>query len=146
MHAWEMPTPSPTPTRLSAHQRHLIQSLAINPLGIHAHATEAMRKWSTRKAELEPIQRNFHNSLPAERRATLGELNVFLMVDMLQACNHSDVNYIQDLVDGFPLTGNISAGGLGRPVEGGLRVHGKPGQGGAEDVSLLQRKCRELNQ
>ena len=67
-------------------------------------------------------------------------------MEMLQACHHKDENYIQDLVDGFPLTGNISAGGLGRPVEGGLRVHGKPGQGGAEDVNLLQRKCRELNQ
>ena len=144
--AWDMPTPHPTPTRLSEHQRSFIQSLATNPSGVHARATAAMQKWSTRKAELEPIQRSFHSSLPEDRRATLGEINIFLVMDMLQACNHSDEQYIQDLVVGFPITGNISAGGLGRPVEGGLSVHGKPGRGGAEDVRLLQRKCRELNE
>ena len=75
-HAWELPTPNPTPTRLTAHQRQLIETLASNPMGIHARATEAMRKWSARKAQLEPIQRHFHSTLPADRQATPGPARV----------------------------------------------------------------------
>ena len=67
-------------------------------------------------------------------------------MEMLNKCGHADEHYIQDLVDGFPLIGNISDGGLGQPVEGGQRVHGKPGRGGADDIDLLKRKCRTLNE
>ena len=85
-----------------------------------------MQEWAARKQELSSVNQAFRSSLLPERQGTLGKLDVFLMMDMLQKCGHVDQDYVQDLVDGFPLTGNISAGGLGIPVDGGQRVHGKP--------------------
>ena len=35
-----------------------------------------------------------------------------------------DHTYIEDLLDGFPVTGVVTAGGLGIDVMGGQRCHG----------------------
>ena len=96
-HAWSLPIPHPTPSRLTPHQRLLIQSLASDPTGVVSRASAAVQHWAKRKAELEPAQKAFCEKLPADKRPTLGKLNILLLTEMLHACQHSDEHYIQDV-------------------------------------------------
>ena len=67
------------------------------------------------------------------------------MEEMLVASGHVDSEYVQDLSQGFPVTGRLSDGDCGRPIPGGQRVHGTPGLDGPEPIEDLKRQCYEIN-
>ena len=84
-------------------------------------------------------------NLPSTRQGTLGKLDLFVLSVMLTSINYQDTEFTNDLAQGFPITGNLPSGGLGAPIPGGQRVHGRPGLGGAEDLSKLRAKCGAIN-
>ena len=64
----------------------------------------------------------------------------------MDAAGHSDDNFVNDLREGFPLTGVLGIGGLGTDIPGGQRSHGRPGLGGSPPLSGLRSQCREINE
>ena len=83
--------------------------------------------------------------LPQEKLATVGQIDLFLLEEMVVKSGHKDISYVSDMVDGFPVTGAIPSGGCGRAVPGGQRVHGKPGLGGPDPIQELKDACRRTN-
>ena len=84
--------------------------------------------------------------LPEDKKSTVGRLDLFLIDELIQQSGHTDVHYVRDLYRGFPITGALDSGGCGEHIEGGQRVHGKPGLGGPEPLSELQGMCGAINQ
>ena len=64
----------------------------------------------------------------------------------MDAAGHSDDNFVNDLREGFPLTGVLGIGGLGTDIPGGQRSHGRPGLGGPPPLSGLRAQCRGINE
>ena len=51
----------------------------------------------------------------------------------------------KDLSQGFPVTGRLPDGDVGRPIPGGQRVHGAPGLDGPEPLERMQEQCYSVN-
>ena len=64
---------------------------------------------------------------------------------MLEEVNHADSRYASDLCQGFKVTGEISLGGLGTPVAGGLLRKGKTADGYVPRLHDLHECCRDIN-
>ena len=64
----------------------------------------------------------------------------------MDAAGHSDDNFVNDVREGFSLTGVLGIGGLGTDILGGQRSHGRPGLGGPPPLSGLRAQCREINE
>ena len=76
----------------------------------------------------------------------MGQLDLYLLEEMLTAANHIDVEYVKDLAQGFPITGRLPDGDCGRPIPAGQRAHGKPGLDGPEPIEELRQQCFKVNQ
>ena len=104
-----------------------------------------MWHWKRRAQELEGERRRLAKSLPKRMAATIGRLHIPLLRELCEAAGHEDLSLIDDLLHGFPITGPLDAGGVGVPVEGGKRTHGRPAHGAAPDVEMLRSRCQEIN-
>ena len=102
--------------------------------------------WTKRKQELAALNKQAYDMLPEDKRPTVGKLDMFLIDEMIHKAGHTDVDYVRDLFQGFPTTGALQSGGCGEHIEGGQRVHGKPGLGGPDPISELQEMCGVRNQ
>ena len=69
---------------------------------------------------------------------TIGKIHLPLLYEMLAAAGHEDVDLIDDMVAGFPVTGAMHTGGIGRRVEGGRGARGRPMKGVVPDVLELR--------
>ena len=84
-------------------------------------------------------------SLHVSQRSVLGRIDPYTFEELLNASNGPDVDYIPNLLEGFPITETLHVAGLGVDVPGGQRCHGKPGHGGPMPLSELQEKCVCVN-
>ena len=140
------PVHQDTKAPLSQNQCDLLRSLTVFPEQVYEHITRQLQYWSERKTALAPLNEAYRSTLSTADKATLGQLDLFLMEEMLVAAGHVDTDYVKDLSQGFPVTGRLPDGECGRPIPGGQRVHGKPGQGGPEPLEQLRAKCLKVNQ
>ena len=97
------------------------------PLRVQAHVRAQLQYWSARKETLAALNAEYRSKLDPTESGTLGQLDLFLMEDMLITSGHVDMEYVKDLSQGFPVTGRLSDGECGRPIPGGQRVHGPQG-------------------
>eukprot|EP00973_Karenia_brevis_P080669 11191341-Karenia_brevis.AAC.1 len=88
---------------------------------------------------------SWQQSLNHTQQHVLGKLDPFLLQDLLVAAGHEDIDYVNDLLQGFPLTETLSIGGLGTDIDGGQRSRGRPGYGGPLNLAELKAQCRQIN-
>ena len=95
---------------------------------------------------MSQLTQHYHSTLAADRRATIGKLDPYLLEEMLHAAGSLDTDFAVDLTQGFPVTGELPACHQGVPVPGGQRVHGKPGLVGPLPIEALQARCARINE
>ena len=101
--------------------------------------------WSERKESLCCQRTTWSNTLTEWYRGSLGRLDPFVLQEMLEAIDHCDGAYVADLHRGFNVTGEISLGGLGTSVPGGLLREGKSAAGYVPFLPELHDQCKEIN-
>ena len=69
-----------------------------------------------------------------------------LIEEMLKAARHKDKALMKDLEHGFPVSGEIDAGGAGLPDPSGRLAHGRPAHGTCPVLSDLRGRCGSVNQ
>ena len=144
--AQQLPPPTPlTPRPLTPDQIGNLEMMASDPQAYMAKVSTALQYWAQRKEELRSVNVESVAKLPADKQATVGKIDLFLLNEMITRSNHTDTNYVPDMVAGFPVTGSIPDGGCGTPLQGGQRVHGQPGLGGPEPIDELRNRCLERN-
>ena len=84
--------------------------------------------------------------VPKSLRSTMGKLHLPLLEEMLRHSGHPDVDLPKALREGFPFTGTLHMGGVGRGRPGGVRGHGKPANGWRPDLEELRSKCQVINE
>ena len=89
--------------------RQLMTELITNPSMVEARAEEALRHWQTRQLALASVTEEYRSRHPVANRATLGQLQPYLLEEMLLASGTYDHNDVMDLIHGFPITGSIPA-------------------------------------
>ena len=114
-----------TPTPLTEVQKHTLEWMATQPRAYMDHVREQLQYWTRRKEELRMVSAEAWTRLPPDKLVTVGHIDLFLLEEMLVKSGHKGVSYVQDMVEGFPVTGAIPSGGCGREVPGG-----QPGPGG----------------
>ena len=77
--------------------------------------------------------------------ATLCKIDTLLLQELIDKTGHADTRYVEDLKEGFPITGWISTGNLGIEIPGGQRVNAKPGMGGPKPIEHLKQQCWARN-
>ena len=133
-------------TVLTHKQRQLIRNLALDPLKCYRKAMEAVSHWRKRKEDLRLLNDKFYAGLHHDLLGTLGKLDPFLLSEMIAQADHVDADYVRDLLQGFPITGEVPCCGTGSYIPGGQRVHQKRGTGAAPPLEHLKSRCKELNQ
>ena len=93
---------------LTHQQKHLISTLASDPVSFHKSAEKSLKFWRKRKEELAQGNVEFKERVPPELRGTLGRLDPFMIGEMTAAAGHVDSKYVHDLLGGFPVTGEVS--------------------------------------
>ena len=74
---------------------------------------------------LEPERQAIAAQLPTRMRDTVGRLHIPLIREMAEAAEFEDTEFVPALVQGFPLTGPLHAGGVGRKLDQPRIAHGK---------------------
>jgi len=135
----------PDAMKLTQKQQFLIQELSKDPMASYNRVHEELEKWRSCKKQMMPNTKAFLQSLDKDLQGTVGKLDPFLLTAMLEAAGHKDKKYVQDLLAGFPVTGEVPCCGTGTPIPGGQRVHGKTGNGEAPPLDKLQEHCSRIN-
>ena len=130
---------------LTSKQGQLIHSIASNPWGSYQHANHTLATWRDHKEKARVHNEKLREGLSADMQGTVGNLDPFMIDDMLKAAKHVDTVYTHDLLGGFSVTGEVSCSGTGQIVPGGRLVHGKPGHGSAPNIESLKSRCKEIN-
>ena len=95
-----------------------MREMAEDPYRFRARTEEALAHWRQRKEALKEVNQKYHSTLPQTRQGTIGRLDLFLMEELLVASKRFDASYVEDLAEGFSVTGNISSGGCGEEIPG----------------------------
>ena len=145
---WARSLPTPCPV----HQRPLtdvqignLRDMAQNPTEYQKKVVDKLRHWTTRKHQLQEANAQFKQTLDTVQKATLANIDVMLLQELVDTTNHVDTNYVDDLKRGFPVTGSISDGNCGEQIQGGQRVNARPGLGGPKPIDQLKEQCRARN-
>ena len=125
--------------------REIIAELAEDPLSVSQSTKDVIAKWAKRAQELEPARDLFRRGLPPHLHCTVGKIHVPLLRELLQAAGHKHDSFLEDLTHGFPVVGEMSAGGIGRAVDGGVKRGGKPAHGLVPCMDEFRGRCRENN-
>ena len=123
----------------------LINHMTTDPERLVRDRAFALDWWESRAANLDADRRALRSSLPPHLLPTLGKLHLPLLEEMLHAARHEDLSLMSDLKKGFPVIGEMTAGGVGTPRPGGLRRGGKDAKGLVPDLEEFKRRCREIN-
>ena len=105
-----------------------------------------MQHWRQRASALDGERSAWKRDLPHKLAPTLGKLHVPLLREMLRAAEHDDRDFLVDLMQGFPVSGPVHAGGIGRAFQRPRLVHGRPVLGEAPRLEDLQQHCWAINQ
>ena len=118
--AQALPPPTPLqPTPLTPTQIGNLEMMANQPQEYMEKVRAALQYWTQRKEALRDITRESIARLPTDKQATVGNIDLFLLGEIILRTGHEDKTYVPDLVEGFPVTGSISSGGLGTPLTRG---------------------------
>ena len=119
--------------------------MATEPAEYMEDVQKQVQFWTARKQYLKGLNEYSRSHLPPDKLATVGNIDLYLLEEMLIRSGHTDKSFVKDLLDGFPVTGSIPSGGCGQEIPGGQRVHGRPGLGGPEPIELLKESCRHTH-
>ena len=97
-------------SRLTETQKRLLQKIASDPGGVKANAEASLAFWRREKERLRGVTEAYRAGLPAERRATIGQLDPYLLEEMVLASGSTDTDFVSDLAAGFPITGHLPSG------------------------------------
>ena len=114
--------------KLDASVSRSVEALARDMEAVKKRRRCALAHWRMRAEALEPARRRAAAAMPPRMAATHQRLHLPLFEEMLHAAGHGDVELISDLRRGFPLTGEMGAGGVGRPAPGGVCTGGRHAQ------------------
>ena len=117
--------------------------MANRPTEYQERVVKKLREWTERKHQLYTKNAQYKQTLDDVQRATQGNIDVMLLQELIDATGHVDTNYVEDLKRGFPVTGSISAGNCGAPIQGGQRVNAKPGLGGPKPIEQLKMQGKK---
>ena len=70
--------------------------------------TATLRRWMSMAVELEPTEKSLKSSLPAFRKAVLQPKRLALFRALLQEVGHEDTELVNEILQGFSLTGKLS--------------------------------------
>ena len=140
------PWPQPKRVTIDADVMHVLARFATSPDDVIKERASALQHWTFRAASLEPERRQMMSELPSHLLPTVGRIHVPLLREMLEAAGHEDATLIDDMVEGFRVIGELTAGGLGKTVEGGKLRGGRPAHGRVPDLERLRKNCLQLNQ
>ena len=104
-----------------------------------------LQKWAERKNQLYTANAQYKQTLDEAQKVTLGSIDVILLQELIDVTGHVDKNYVEDLKRGFPVTGSISSGNWGVPIQGGQRVNAQPGLDGPKPIEQLMKQRRARN-
>ena len=129
---------------LSSCQLELLRQLTSQPQQVMENARIQLQYWTARKQKLAAVNASYRQTLDPRDQGTIGQLDFFLLEEMLVAAGHVDTAYVKDLSQGFPVTGRLSDGDCGRPIPGGQRVHGTPGLDGQSPLRISRANVTGL--
>ena len=122
-----------------------LSDMASDPTAYQQKVIRKLQEWTARKHQLYEANARCKQTLDTVQQATLENIDVMLLQELVDATDHVDKNYVGDLKRGFPVTGSISDGNCGVPIQGGQRVNTKPGLGGPKPIEQLRKQCRARN-
>ena len=132
-------------TELDSDILEIMDDLAEDPPAVARVREEALARWTKRAFELQAQREAFRAELPEHLMCTVGRIHVPLMREMLLEAGHEDKHFLDDLLDGFPVVGEMGAGGIGREAPGGVKRGGKPAHGVVPPMEDFRASCRETN-
>ena len=103
----------------SGHPRHMGESLPLDlretidrlahesPEAIGSHRVSEMRKWVEKALELSDSEVEYKSALPDHCRATLAKKKILLFRDLLMEAEHTDMDIVKHMSQGFDLGGEI---------------------------------------
>ena len=82
-----------------------LSSLTLHEIG--ALRTERLREWVSKARELEVEEEELRDSMQPHCRRVLGRKRLVLFRTMLESCGHEDLTLVEDIAQGFNLSGAI---------------------------------------
>ena len=78
-----------------------------SPEAIGSHRVSEMRKWVEKALELSDSEVEYKSALPDHCRATLAKKKILLFRDLLVEAEHTDMDIVKHMSQGFDLGGEI---------------------------------------
>ena len=136
-----------TPNRpISAELRTVINYLGLDPRGVKYSRQRQLKYWRRRAAAFGSERRRIAAALPPRMRDTIGRLHIPLIRELAAAAEFEDGDFLNALTRGFPLTGDLHAGGVGRRLQEPHVAHGKKAAGRyVPTLNDLRARCPQIN-
>lgn len=119
--------------------------IADRPEEWRQHVTNSISKWKIEAQKLKPHLEGFRSRLSEEQQGTVRKLDPIVLTEMIKTAQHVDQQYVNDLLAGFPITGELHSHGTGKHIPGGQRTHGRPAHGIIPDTQKLKCQCAQIN-
>ena len=124
----------------------LIRQIVHEPDNLMKKRAAALQYWTARAQQLDKERTSMLESLPDHLQSTTGRLHVPLLKELLEAADHHDQDLIEHLTHGFPVIGEMTAGGQGKAAPGGVLRAGKQAHGRVPDLQSFRQRCRRINE
>ena len=105
------------PRDLQRHTSEVMQS-AVDasfispPYEVARHRVEVIKRWTSRAAELDPLEKQANEKRPTHLRKLLGNKRLLLMREILNELGYPDTELVSDIERGFPLCGWMPTTGV----------------------------------
>ena len=124
----------------------LVRRIAAHPGKLWEKREAELAFWKAEARRLEPLRRQIQKRLPSRLQATVGKLHLPLIAELARASGHPDADFLNDLVAGFALTGELAAGGVGRGLPRPRMAGGKAAPPDQISLAELRKRCDEINE
>ena len=131
---------------LTDEQTAAVRQLAEDPEGVFWQVEATLKEWLAFKHERLAATDAWRSELPPHQRDVIGKLDLSVLQCMLLQSRHEDVQFVRDLLRGFPVTGELGIGGLGVDIPGEMLSRGRRAVQGPMPLETLRARCRELNE
>ena len=130
---------------LSAKQLACIEFISEDPEQWRLSVVCKLNMWESDCSRWAECLQNFKQNLSVEQLGTIGKVDPFSLNSMVKASGTLDQQYVEDFLEGFPVTGVVSAQGTGYLIRGGQYTHGRPAHGVVPNLEHLRSRCMEIN-
>ena len=130
---------------MTADQVEALLRLASDPERVFWETEAVLNKWLSFKEGHANTVKSWRADLLAHKQSVVGKLDPVVLQALLHEARHPDVDFLQDLLQGFPVTGIVGVGGLGTDVPGGLLSRGRRSVTGPLSLQALRASCRTQN-